>query len=251
VRPDRTEAIILQTFPSRERDKLVVFLTPEKGKRKGWAYGVRSLRNRFGSSLEPLAKTNLVFLEKENADAVRIESAELVRSAFPAQQNLAGSLAGTYLAETVDTFVQPDDPSELVYRLLDRAVEALIGGTRPEHVVAYVEVWALKLAGIFPSIRVCTSCQRPLELPLRHDEHGRIVCADCAGGAARVLPNRVAELLDRMLRLPVETFAAKGIPDGDLFEIRAFARDLRRNFLGHELKSHDLLQSVLRAGNGK
>ena len=30
MRPDRSEAIILQSIPSRERDKLVVFLTPEK-----------------------------------------------------------------------------------------------------------------------------------------------------------------------------------------------------------------------------
>lgn len=245
MRPDRTEAIILQTFPSRERDKLVVFLTPDKGKRKGWAYGARSLRSRFGSSLEPLAKTRLVFLEKESDEAVRIESVELVRSAFSAQQNLAGSLAGTYMAETVDTFVQPDDPSELVYRLLDRAVEALVAGARPDRVVAYVEIWTLKLAGIFPSIRACTSCQKPMSLPLRIDEHGSVLCAECAGVMAKVLPNSATELLDQILRLPVDELAAKNVADSDLFEVRAVAREMRRNFLGHELKSHDLLQSVL------
>lgn len=245
MRPDRTEAIILQTFSSRERDKLVVFLTPDKGKRKGWAYGARSMRSRFGSSLEPLAKTRLVFLEKENEEAVRIESVELIRSAFPAQQNLAGSLAGTYLAETIDTFVQPDDPSELVYRLLDRAIEALIGGMRADRVVAYVEIWMLKLAGVFPSIRACTSCQKPMSLPLRIDDHGSVLCADCAGGLARVVPNAVSDLLEAILRIPVETFAAGNLEDEDLFDVRALARDIRRNFLGHELKSHDLLQSVL------
>jgi len=245
VRPDRTEAIILQTFPSRERDKLVVFLTPDKGKRKGWAYGVRSLRSRFGSSLEPLAKTKLVFLEKESDEAVRIESAELVRSAFTAQQNLATSLAGTYIAETVDTFVQPHDPSELIYRLLDRAIDAMISGARPDRIVAYVEIWMLKLAGIFPSIRSCTSCQQPMTRPLRLDDHGSILCADCADGLARVIPNSVSDLLDAILRLPVEEVASQAVVDSDLFEVRAIARELRRNFLGHELKSHDLLQSVL------
>ena len=245
MRPDRTEAIILQTFPSRERDRLVVFLTPDKGKRKGWAYGVRSLRSRFGSSLEPLAKTRLVFLEKESEEAVRIESAELVRSAFVAQQNLAGSLAGTYIAETIDTFIQPDDPSELVYRLLDRAVDALIGGAQPDRVVAYVEIWMLKLAGVFPSIRACTSCQKPLTLPLRIDEHGSVLCSDCGDGIARLLPNTVSELLDAILRTPVDKFAGGEVMHADLFEVRAVAREIRRNFLGHELKSHDLLQSVL------
>ena len=119
MRPERTEAIILQTFPARERDKLVVFLTPDHGKKKGYAYGARSLRTRFGASLEPLAKVKIAFLERESDEVVRIESVDLIRSLFPAQQNLLSSVAASYIAETVDTFAQSGDPAELIYRLLD------------------------------------------------------------------------------------------------------------------------------------
>jgi DNA repair protein RecO len=59
VKPERTEAIVLHTFAARERDKMVIFLTPDHGKRKGWAYGARSLKSRFGASLEPLANVNM------------------------------------------------------------------------------------------------------------------------------------------------------------------------------------------------
>jgi DNA repair protein RecO (recombination protein O) len=247
VRPDRSEAIILQSFPSRERDKLVVFLTPEKGKRKGWAYGARGMRSRFGASLEPLAKVELVFLEKESEDTVRIESASMIRSAFPAQQELARSLAATYIAESVDTFVQADDPSELVYRLLDRIVEALLAGRPVEPVVAYAEIWILKLGGVFPSIRHCAICQKPLERPLRCDIRGGLVCSDCAEPGVMMIANPVADLLGTLISTPVADFASMAIAPDDLFELRALARDLRRYVLGHELKSHDLLQSVIRA----
>src|SRR5436190_9171103 len=111
MRPERTEAIVLHTFAARERDKLVVFLTPDHGKRKGWAYGARSLRSRFGASLEPLAKVQIGYVEKESDEVVRIESIDLLRSLFPAQQNLAASVAATYIAETVDIFAQASDPS--------------------------------------------------------------------------------------------------------------------------------------------
>lgn len=246
VRPDRSEAIILQSIPSRERDKLIVFLTPEKGKRKGWAYGARGLRNRFGAALEPLAKVELVFLEKESEEAVRIESASMIRSAFPAQQELARSLAATYIAESVETFVQADDPSELVYRLLDRIVEALLAGRPVEPIVAYAEVWILKLGGVFASIRHCAICQKPLERPLRCDIRGGFVCSGCAEPGVTLIANRVAELLGALLLTPVDAFAAMPIAADDLFELRALARDLRRYVLGHELKTHDLLQSVIR-----
>src|SRR6266568_8601204 len=140
MKPERTEAIILNTFPARERDKLVVFLTPDHGKKKGWAYGARSLRSRFGAALEPLAKVRIGFVERESEEVVRIESVDLIRSLFPAQQNLAASVAASYIAETVDTFAQASDPSELIYRLLDRTTEALLGGAPAVPVVAYAEV---------------------------------------------------------------------------------------------------------------
>src|SRR5437868_10031054 len=150
MRPERTEAIILNTFPARERDKLVVFLTPDHGKRKGWAYGARAIRSRFGAALEPLAKVRIGYLEREGDEVVRIESVDLIRSLFPAQQNLVSSIAATYIAELVDTFAQPDDPAELIYRLLDRTTESLLeGASDPAAVVAYAEIWMLRLAGIF------------------------------------------------------------------------------------------------------
>src|ERR1051326_8426238 len=178
VKPERTEAIVLHTFAARERDKMVIFLTPDHGKRKGWAYGARSLKSRFGAALEPLAKVKIGYIEKEGDEVVRIESVDLVRSLFPAQQNLLTSVAATYSAELVGTFAPVDDPAELIYRLLDRTTEALLAGADPQRVVAYAEVWILKLAGTFPSTRNCFECGSPLERPLRFDDRFQaFVCA--------------------------------------------------------------------------
>ena len=121
MRIERSEAIILHTYAARERDKVVVFLTPEHGKRKGFAYGARAIRSRFGASLEPLAKVRIGYSEREGEELLRIESVDLIRSLFPAQQQLATSVAATYLAETVDTFAPAGDPADLVYRQLDRS----------------------------------------------------------------------------------------------------------------------------------
>lgn len=206
MRPERTEAIILHTYPARERDKLVVFLTPDHGKKKGWAYGARSLKSRFGAALEPMAKVRIAFLERESDEVVRIESVDLIRSLFPAQQNLVRSVAATYIAEMVDTFAQSDDPAELIYRLLDRSCEALLDGTDPLAVVAYVELWMLRLAGILPS-----------------------------------LPKPTEELI----RLPITEFAARKPSSSVLKTMRTTAAKVRREFLGHELKSYDILAGLI------
>ena len=195
---------MLNTYAARERDKLVVFLTPEHGKKKGWAYGARSLRSRFGAALEPLAKVKIAFLERESEEVVRIESVDLIRSLFPAQQNLVANIAASYIAETVDTFAQPDDPSELIYRLLDKTTEALLDGADPLSVVAYAELWMLRLGGVLPD-----------------------------------LPDGFEEFM----RLPVAKFVKRDPP---IARMRTLAAKVRREFLGHELKSYDILAGVIR-----
>lgn len=246
MRRHKTEAIILHTYPVRERDKLVVFLTPEEGKQRGWAYGARSIKSRFGAALEPLAKVMISYTVRPNDEVVRIETVDLIRSLFPAQQNLVSSVAGTYLAESADTFGQPGDPSELLFRLLDHTAAALLNKLPATAVITYAEIWILKIAGVLPSIRNCIVCNAPLGRPLRWStERNGFVCQRCAGVGDQIIPNDVAEALDDILRLPVDAFAARGPHRDILFEIRSFARTLRRNFLGHELKSHDMLQSVL------
>jgi DNA repair protein RecO (recombination protein O) len=247
VKVERTEAIILHTFPARERDKMVVFLTPDHGKRKGWAYGARAIRSRFGAALEPLAKVRIGYIERESEEVVRIESVDLVRSLFPAQQQLVSSVAATFIAEMVDTFAPANDPAELIYRLLDRTTEALLAGAPALPVVAYAEIWTLRLAGIFPSVRQCMECGTPLGRPLRFDATGGgFVCDGCGARDAFIVPNDVADLLDAIGRMPVADIAVRPAPLEVLMEARSLAGTLRRNFLGHELKSFEVLASVMR-----
>jgi DNA repair protein RecO (recombination protein O) len=245
VKAERTEAIILHTFPARERDKMVVFLTPDHGKRKGWAYGARAIRSRFGAGLEPLAKVRIAYIERESDEVVRSESVDLVRSLFPAQQNLVSSVAGTYIAELVDTFAPANDPAELLYRLLDRTTAALLDGVAALPVVAYAEIWTLRLGGIFPSLRECRECGETLARPLRFDERVEgFVCANCTGRDAFVVSNDVSDALEA-LRVPVEEFASRRWPVEVLMEMRSLSGFVRRAFLGHELKSFEVLASVI------
>lgn len=246
MRIERTEAIILHTFPARERDKMVVFLTPDHGKRKGWAYGARAIRSRFGAALEPLAKVRIGYSERESEEIVRIESVDLIRSLFPAQQNLVSSVSATYIAEMIDTFSQPNDPAEVVYRLLDRTTEALLEGAPALPVVTYAEIWVLRLGGVFPSHRSCFHCGLTLDRPLRFDQAAQgFVCRDCATRDSFVLGNDVADALDAVLRAPVGDFASRRYATETLMELRSLAGFVRRHFLGHELKSFEVLAGII------
>ena len=56
----------------------------------------------------------------------------------------------------------------------------------------------------------------------------------------------MAEALDTLMRLPVSELAARQFAVEVLMEIRALAGFVRRNFLGYELRSFEVLASVMR-----
>ena len=104
----------------------------------------------------------------------------------------------------------------------------------------------LRLAGIFPSTRTCIECGGEIGRPLRFDTKVEgFVCENCATRDAFLISNDVAGELDEIARTPVLEFANRAIPAEVLFELRSLAGTIRRNFLGHELKSFEVLSGVM------
>ena len=56
-----SEALILRTYKLGEADRIVVFLSRDRGKKRGVAKGARRARSRFLGALEPLTRVNVAF----------------------------------------------------------------------------------------------------------------------------------------------------------------------------------------------
>ncbi len=61
-------AIILHHTDYGEADHLVIFLTPELGRLKGFARAARKSRKRFGAALEPCAEVLLHWTARGSGD---------------------------------------------------------------------------------------------------------------------------------------------------------------------------------------
>src|SRR5579862_8455041 len=74
------DALILRTYKLGEADRIVVFLTRDRGKKRGVAKGARRPRSKFGSALEPMTEVKVAYFEKETRELVGLNYAETVRS---------------------------------------------------------------------------------------------------------------------------------------------------------------------------
>jgi len=57
-------------------DRIVVFLTKDRGKKRGVAKGARRPRSRFTGALEPMTRAGVAYYERELRDLVRINYVE-------------------------------------------------------------------------------------------------------------------------------------------------------------------------------
>ena len=68
VRSD--QGIVLRSFPFGEADRVVVILSPNHGKLRTVAKGIRKTKSRFGGRLEPFTHVDLVLYEGRNLDTI-------------------------------------------------------------------------------------------------------------------------------------------------------------------------------------
>ena len=145
------DALILRTYKLAEADRIVVFLTRDRGKKRGVAKGARRPRSRFTGALEPLTEVKVAYFEKEGRELVGINYAETVQSPL----RLSGSALEHvgYFAELLDEWAQDADVDERLYRLGTSILDALVGGAPVAPLARYFECWLLRLQGLYPEER--------------------------------------------------------------------------------------------------
>jgi len=143
------EALVLRTYKLGEADRIVVFLTRDRGKKRGVAPNARKSRKRFGAALEPLTEVRVSYFEKERRELVGLNYAEPVRSPLSAPSPEALGYSH-YFAELIDEWAAEADVDERLFRLGTSALEALVAGAPVDALARYFECWLLRLQGVYP-----------------------------------------------------------------------------------------------------
>ncbi len=239
------DALLLDVFDLQEQDRIVTFLTAERGKKRGVARGARRKHSRYAGQLQPLARARVTWFERGSSELVRIRSLELSRPATFLQGDLEGLLLGAYLADHMLEFAQENEASHELFRLLDTTLVALAVGVDRDLAGRYYEIWVLRLAGVFPSAGECLGCGRDLGggavLPAAAEG---LACRHCADGGLEVGPEAL-EFVRRSGRENLESLARRPPSRAALEVVAELSARVRRTFLQHELKSFRVIRETL------
>jgi len=171
------QGIVLRSYAFGEADRVVVLLSPNRGKLRTVAKGVRRTKSRFGGRLEPFTLVDLVVYEGRNLDTITQVS---VIAAYPRlRTDLDAVLAAGTMAEVADLVAQEDEPARSLFLLLRRGLETLeAAGPHPDLVTAYL-LKAAEVIGLAPQFGSCARCGAPGPFRRFSFAEGGTLCEAC------------------------------------------------------------------------
>jgi DNA repair protein RecO (recombination protein O) len=240
------EALVLRTYKLAEADRIVVFLTRDRGKKRGVAKGARRTRSRFSGALEPFTRVSVAYFEKENRELVSLNYAEPLRSPLSAGDPAMLGYAG-YFAELVDEWAPDGDPNERLFRLGAAMLEGMAEGAPALPLARYFEFWLLRLQGVYPSVTACQRCGAALGAAgawLARPAHV-FVCGECRPGRgdAELSPVALAFLRAATVMAPGRLGQAPWSP-GAARELEAVHRTLMTAHLDRESRASRVLREI-------
>ncbi len=221
------QGIVLRSYPFGEADRVVVLLSPNRGKIRTVAKGIRKTKSRFGGRLEPFTHVDLVLYEGRNLDTI---TQVAVIEPFPhLRVDLDAVVAAGTMVEAADAVAQEEETSVRLFLLLQRGLRALEAGVRGSDLITSYLLKLADVVGVAPALALCASCGRPDGLHRFSFSGGGVLCDRCGTeGSVRLRTG----LTDHLAALAATEFAALSGIDSDL---SSEAMGVARRFVEHHL----------------
>lgn len=187
------QGIVLRSYPFGDADRVVVLISPNHGKIRTVAKGVRKTKSRFGGRLEPFTHVDLVLYEGKNLDTI---TQAAVLEPFPRLRgDLDAVVAAGTMVEAVDAVAQEGESSIRLFLLLQRGLKALEAGERSQDLITSFLLKLADVVGVAPSLVQCASCGRLEDLHRFSFGGGGSVCDRCRVDGAVKLRDGLTEYL--------------------------------------------------------
>jgi DNA repair protein RecO (recombination protein O) len=246
-RPYVVDAIVLSRFELGEADRVLTLLTPEHGKVRAIARGIRRPTSRLGGSLEPFAELRVALARGRTFEV--ITQVSVGHAWLRLRDSLESAATAWYLAELADRSSEEGSPAEPLYLLLRRGYELLEAGMAPDRVARWYEMHLADELGVRPEVDRCTECDRMLEptdtfrwVPVL----GGVLCHRHAGPQAfrTDLSLEALKLLKAYQRMDAEALAGLRLAGPVEREVESALREFVRHVLERDPRSLAFLDEV-------
>ena len=244
--PRESEAIILQSYPLGEADRLVSFLSRSMGRARGVARGARRSKSRFGSTLERMSYVRVWFFERETRELVQINQCELIESFVGVFRDYASGNALTLFAEIAEAVLPEREPVDAYFRLMLLAAQYIKREKRIELPLAYFALWTVRLGGWLGSLETCARCGKgTASVVYANPASPGFFCANCRVTGMRVIHEAAVAAAKSILNERLDRLVSPAFSKPALHALTQYSLDLIEHQIERKLKAREILESAL------
>ena len=206
--------IVLKTFPVGEYDRGVILLTRERGKISAFAKGARRPGSRLAAASNPFSFGR--FKLYEGKSSYTIVDTDIQKFFEELRTDYVGACYGLYFAEVTEWYTRENNDEREMLKLLYQSLRALCADSLPNVLVRCVfECRAIAVNGEFPG-----------------------------APADEKLEESTVYALQYIAESPIEKLYTFKVTDSVLEDLKMIATRYMKQFVGHNFKSLEVLQTL-------
>ncbi|MCH8070056.1 MAG: DNA repair protein RecO [Candidatus Marinimicrobia bacterium] len=259
---EKTDAVILKSFPYGDTSKIARCYTRDYGKISVIAKGVRKSKTLQSGYLEPLNCVEFLFYRNPKRQLQIFSKAEYKYLWRSLKSDIKKITYGFAVVELIDRSVTGEEPHEELFQLL---VDVLNAINRCEGnlnlIYWFFVIHLLSLLGFRPHLSHCPRCHGKMESGFFSRVYGELMCKKCYGeagmsdrisisrhesnskfdGQGFVVKIRAINILKRLKRANVEKVGQITLNSGDRKEVGGFLN----HYLRYHIEGFNQLKSLL------
>ncbi len=206
-----TKAFVMNSFPWKERHRLLHLLTPELGLITAMAPASESLRSRLRGVTQLFSYSELTL--SSSRSRYSIKEGEVIESFIAVSQDLDRLAAASHAAEVFSDVARNDEPQKVIFDLWAYTLYEISCAPDPVFIARMATVRLMEEIGFSPRLDACVVCRQPVEGSRAFSfRQGGLLCRkdlaaaggemplDLSAGAAALLAHIISAPLKKLYR---------------------------------------------------
>ena len=179
IRTIRTETIVLRHHIFGEADRILTLLTPDKGKLRAIAKGVRKPASRKTGHLDLFMRSDVLLTIGRNLYV--ITQAQTIDAYRELREDLIRSTYASCCVELLDRFTPDEEANEVLYKLLAEMLSYVSFSDNLSLLLRYYELKLLDTVGFRPELEFCLNNKEPIKAEDQYFDAiaGGVLCPKC------------------------------------------------------------------------
>ena len=241
----KSEAVVIKRINLGEADRILTIFTPNYGKLRVVAKGVRKITSRLAGHVELFTRSQMLLAKGRNLDIVT--QSETIDAYRPLHDDLSRIAHASYASELLDKLTPDALENYPSYKLFVETMQLISTDPDPDRVLRWYEIQLLGYLGYAPELTRCIECRNELAPVVNSFSAalGGVLCASCRRvGVGRDISVNALKILRLIQRNPYSAVARVRIGPDLHAELQTIMQSLITHILEADLRSAQFIKTT-------